>query len=65
MSVDQVVTRQIHGGMMDGVNEIGLHHGVVSMLHGTGCVDYIHLETENANRQQSQTLINRWSRHPV
>lgn len=59
MSVDQVVTGQIHRGMMDGVNEIGLHHGVVSMLHGTGCVDYIHLERGNANRQQCHALVDR------
>lgn len=44
MSVDQVVTRQIHRGMMHGVNEVGLHHGIVGMLHRIGCVDYVHLE---------------------
>lgn len=44
MSVDQVMTRQIHRSMMHGVNKVGLHHGIVSMLHWIGCVDYIHLE---------------------
>lgn len=44
MSVDQVVTRQIHRGMVDGVYEVGLHHGVVSVLRRTGRVDNIHLE---------------------
>ena len=51
MSVSQVVTRQIHRCMVHRVNEVGLHHGIVGMLHRIGCVDYIHLETiENKNR---------------
>lgn len=44
MSVDQIMPRQIHRGVMDRVDEVGLHHGIVGMLHGTGCVDYINLE---------------------
>lgn len=44
MSIDQVVPRQVHGGMVHRVNKVGLHHGIVGMLHRIGCVDYIHLE---------------------
>lgn len=44
MSVDQVVTGQIHRGVMHRVNEVGLHHGVVGVLHGIGRVDHIHLQ---------------------
>lgn len=44
MSIDQVVPRQVHRGMVHRVNKVGLHHGIVGMLHRIGCVDYIHLE---------------------
>lgn len=51
MSVDQVVTRQIHRSMVDWVNEVWLHHGIVCMLHRIGCVDHIHLKNiENINK---------------
>lgn len=30
---------------MHRVNKVGLHHGVVGMLHGIGCVYHIHLQT--------------------
>lgn len=43
MSVDQVVTGQVHRGVMHRVDEVWLHHGVVGMLHGIGGVDDIHL----------------------
>lgn len=33
---------------MHGVNEVGLNHGTVNMLHRIGCVDYIHLEIGKA-----------------
>lgn len=59
MSVDQVVTGQIHRGMMHRVNEVGLHHGIVGMLHRIGCVDYIHLErmkTRNTHVYCHKTL---------
>lgn len=29
---------------MHGVNEVGLHHCIIGMLHRIGCVDYIHLK---------------------
>lgn len=44
MGVDQVVTGQIHRGVMHGVNKVGLHHGVVGVLHGIGRVDHIYLQ---------------------
>lgn len=44
MSVDQVVTRQIDRGMMDRIDEVGLHHGVVGVLYGIGRVDHINLK---------------------
>lgn len=44
MSVDQVVTGQIHRGVMHGVDEVGLHHGVVGVLHRIGCVNHIYLQ---------------------
>lgn len=43
MSVDQVVSRQVHRGVVHWVDEIGLHHGIISMVHGVGCVDHIDL----------------------
>lgn len=46
MSVDQVVTGQIHRGVMHGVDEVGLHHGVVGVLHGIGCVNHIYLQQQ-------------------
>lgn len=55
MSIDQVVTRQIHRGVMHGVNEVGLHHGVVGVLHGVGCVDDVHLERESKNVPSTDT----------
>lgn len=64
MSIDQVVTRQIHRGMVDGVNEVWLHHGIVCMLHRICCVDYIHLEdkkhihtTKKATNSCQQTIL--------
>lgn len=39
---------------MDGVNKVGLHHGVVSVLHGIGSVDHINLE------KISQLILGRW-----
>lgn len=61
MSVNQVVTRQIHRGMMHGVNEVGLHHGIVGMLHRIGCVDYIHLESKKQKHacMRSQNAVDR------
>lgn len=47
MSIDQVVPGQIHRGVVHGVNEVGLHHGVVGVLHRIGCVDNIDLQEEN------------------
>lgn len=44
VSVHQVVSWQIHRGMVDGVDEAGLHHGVVGVLHRNSCVDHIHLD---------------------
>lgn len=44
MSVDQVVPGQIQRGVMHRVDEVGLHHGVVGLLHRISCVDYINLE---------------------
>lgn len=44
MSVDQVVTGQIHRGVMHGVDKVGLHHGVVGVLHRIGCVNHIYLQ---------------------
>lgn len=60
VSVDQVVTRQIHRAMMHRVDEVGLHHGIVGMLHRIGCVDYIHLErikTRNTHVQRHKMLL--------
>lgn len=45
MGVDQVVTGQIHRGVVHRVDEVGLHHGVVGVLHGIGCVYHVDLET--------------------
>ena len=47
MCVDQVVTGQVHRGVMHGVDEAGLHHGVVGVLHRIGRVDHIHLDDES------------------
>lgn len=44
MSIDQVVTGQVHGGVMHRVNEVGLHHGVVGVLHRIGRVNHIYLQ---------------------
>lgn len=53
MSIDQVVTGQIHRGVMHGVNEVGLHHGVVGVLHRIGRVNHIYLQ----KKQQKQYCI--------
>lgn len=48
VSVDQVVTRQIDRGMMDRIDEVGLHHGVVGVLYRIGRVDHINLKRREA-----------------
>lgn len=45
MGVDQVVTGQIHRGVVHRVDEVGLHHCVVGVLHGIGRVYHVDLET--------------------
>lgn len=56
MSIDQVVTGQIHRGVVHGVNEVGLHHGVVGVLHGIGRVDNIHLRKKEV-KKDSQSPV--------
>lgn len=60
MSVDEVMTGQVHRAVMGGVDEVGLHHGVVGMVHGIGCVDYIHLEEEKTHHtfRKSAVMVN-------
>lgn len=56
MSIDQVVTRQIHRGVVHGVNEVGLHHGVVGVLHRIGRVNNIHLRKKRV-KKESRGLV--------
>lgn len=51
VSVDQVVTGQIHRGVMHRVDEVGLHHGVVGVLHRIGRVYHVDLERARDNQR--------------
>lgn len=39
----QVVTRQVHEGSVFRVDKLWLGGHVISVFHGVGCVDHIHL----------------------
>lgn len=51
MGVDQVVTGQVHRSVMHWVDEVGLHHGVVGVLHWIGRVYHVDLETTRGNQK--------------
>lgn len=62
MSVDQVVAGQIHRGVVHRVDEVGLHHGVVGVIHGVGCVDHIHLTEIKRGQTMRPVIANSASR---
>lgn len=64
MSVDQVVSGQVHRGVVHWVDEIGLHHGIISMVHGVGCVDHTDLGVGACTKKKAREKTSRVTDRP-